>query len=37
MADLRERPDEETITRVRSKMGELWANAHEEWRDNDAY
>jgi len=37
MADLRERPDEETITRFRSKMGELWANAHEEWRDNDAY
>ena len=37
MADLRERPDEETIIRFRSKMGELWANAHEEWRDNDAY
>ena len=37
MADLRERPDVETIIRFRSKMGELWANAHNEFRDNDAY
>ena len=37
MADLRERPDVETIMRFRSKMGELWANAHNEFRDNDAY
>ena len=35
MAD--ERPDVDTIIRFRSKMGELWGNAHEEWRDNDAY
>ena len=35
MAD--ERPDVDTIIRFRSKMGELWSNAHEEWRDNDAY
>ena len=37
MADLRERPDVETIIRFRSKMGELWANAHNEFRDNDDY
>ena len=37
MADLKERPDVETIMRFRSKMGELWANAHNEFRDNDAY
>ena len=37
MADLRDRPDAETIIRFRSKMGELWSNAHEEFRDNDAY
>ena len=35
MAD--DRPDVESIIRFHSKMGELWANAHEEWRDNDAY
>ena len=37
MADLRERPDEEIINRFYSKMGELWSNAHQEFRDNDAY
>ena len=37
MADLTKRPDVETIIRFRSKMGELWSGAHEEWRDNDAY
>jgi len=37
MADLKERPDVETIIRFRSKMGELWANAHNEFRDNDSY
>ena len=37
MADLRERPDEEIINRFHSKMGELWSNAHQEFRDNDAY
>ena len=37
MADLRERPDVETIIRFRSKMGELWANAHNEFQDNDDY
>ena len=35
MAD--DRPDVESIIRFHSKMGELWANAHEEFRDNDAY
>ena len=37
MADLRERPEAEQITRFYSKMTELWSKAHEEFRDNDAY
>ena len=37
MADLRERPEAEQITRFHSKMTELWSRAHEEFRDNDAY
>ena len=37
MADLRERPDVDTIIRFRTKMGELWSKAHEEFRDNDSY
>jgi len=37
MADMKERPEIDTIIRFRKKMGELWANAHLEWRDNDAY
>jgi len=37
MADLRERPEADAITRFRSSMGELWSTAHDEWRDNDAY
>ena len=37
MADLRERPEAEQITRFYSKMSELWSKAHEEFRDNDDY
>ena len=37
MADLRERPEAEQITRFYSKMTELWSKAHEEFRDNDDY
>ena len=37
MADLKARPEIDTIIRFRRKMGELWSDAHTEWRDNDAY